>query len=71
MKQTDTPYNFRECGLDEAIAELEAMKQGTCEECKLYYMESNEKSCPIIQGYSFSYPKMPFNCSHFEPKDNA
>lgn len=23
MKQTDTPYNFRDCELDEAIAELE------------------------------------------------
>ena len=50
MKQTDTPYNFRECKLDEAIAELEAMnltrrewyqkgfneamKQRTCEGCK-------------------------------------
>lgn len=35
MKQTDTPYNFRECELDEAIAELEeAMKPKTCEGCK-------------------------------------
>ena len=27
MKQTDTPYNFRECEINEAIADLEeAMK---------------------------------------------
>ena len=24
----------------------EAMKPKTCKECKLYYMESNKKSCP-------------------------
>ena len=35
MKQTDTPYNFRECKLDEAIAELEeAMKPKTCVGCR-------------------------------------
>ena len=35
MKQTDTPYNFRECEINEAIAELEeAMKPKTCEGCK-------------------------------------
>ena len=34
MKQTDTPYNFRECELDEAIEDLEeAMKPKTCEGC--------------------------------------
>ena len=49
MKQTDTPYNFRECEINEAIEELEAMnltrrewyqkgfneamKQRTCEGC--------------------------------------
>ena len=49
----------------------EAMKPKTCKECKLYYIASNKKSCPIIQGYSFSYPKMNFSCSWFEPKDNA
>ncbi|MFW9601810.1 MAG: hypothetical protein ACMV1B_05775 [Prevotella sp.] len=27
MKQTDTPYNFRECKLDEAIEELEALQE--------------------------------------------
>ena len=27
MKQTDTPYNFRECELDEAIADLEKFKE--------------------------------------------
>ena len=35
MKQTDTPYNFRECELDEAIAELEEeqrLKQSVIEE---------------------------------------
>ena len=35
MKQTDTPYNFRECEINEAIAELEqAIKSKTCEGCK-------------------------------------
>ena len=43
MKQTDTPYNFRECELDEAIAELEeAMKPKTCEGCK---HKPNEGEC--------------------------
>lgn len=27
MKQTDTPYNFRECELDEAIADIEKFKE--------------------------------------------
>ena len=34
MKQTDTPYNFLECELDEAIAELEALQSRSCEGCK-------------------------------------
>ena len=35
MKQTDTPYNFRECEINEAIEELEKdMKPKTCEGCK-------------------------------------
>ena len=27
MKQTDTPYNFLECELDEAIADIEALQE--------------------------------------------
>lgn len=34
MKQTDTPYNFRDCELDEAIAELENI------ECRLHHAEN-------------------------------
>ena len=43
MKQTDTPYNFRECEINEAIAELEKdMKPKTCEGCK---HKPNEGEC--------------------------
>ena len=55
MKQTDTPYNFRECELDEAIIELEeAMKPKTCEgcryasyddECEEYYYSNDTYEC--------------------------
>lgn len=35
MKQTDTPYNFREWEINKAIEELEkAMKPKTCDGCK-------------------------------------
>ena len=65
MKQTDTPYNFRECELDEAIAELEeAMKPKTCEGCK---HKPNDGECyyePCGTCARFFY-------DHYEPKDNA
>ena len=62
MKQTDTPYNFRECELDEAIAELEeAMKPKTCEWCK---HKPNDGECyyePCGTCARFFY-------DHYEPK---
>ena len=65
MKQTDTPYNFRECELDEAIAELEeAMKPKTCYGCK---HKPNDGECyyePCGTCARFFY-------DHYEPKDNA
>ena len=78
MKQTDTPYNFRECELDEAIAELEeAMKAKTCQECKWWdrtrprshpnYAECNNRNCPI----SYEEVIYTFGCNMYEPKDNA
>ena len=69
MKQTDTPYNFRECELDEAIEELkEAMKPKTCEWCKHIVLGIN--SC----GSTMDCKKC-FKCSRvfkdeFELKDN-
>ena len=62
MKQTDTPYNFRECELDEAIIELEeAMKPKTCYGCK---HKPNEGECyyePCGTCARFFY-------DHYEPK---
>ena len=44
MKQTDTPYNFRECEINEAIAEIEAvMKHKTCEGCSNLFFDEIEK----------------------------
>ena len=70
IKQTDTPYNFRECELDEAIAELEeAMKPKTCEGCRYGAFGVN--------GLGFEVEcRIGYNCSRgredrYEPKDNA
>ena len=85
MKQTDTPYNFRECELDEAIAELEeaqltrrewyqkgyneAMKPKTCDGCS-----NNHKDRTIF--YDGKKALMCTFCkygavSYFKPNDNA
>ena len=63
MKQTDTPYNFRECELDEAIAELEeAMKHKTCKGCVHEVRDMQDIHCAFCSR----------SCDdHFEPKDNA
>ena len=82
MKQTDTPYNFRECELDEAIAELEeAMKPKTCEwkQCTSEYDTSWEGTCGAKWTIEHGTPKE--NVVNFcpqcggklieiEPKDN-
>ena len=64
MKQTDTPYNFRECELDEAIAEIEeAMKPKTCEGCK----HLDGVICKHDRGL---YCVRQFEADYYEPKDN-
>ena len=71
MKQTDTPYNFRECEINEAIAELEeVMKNKTCEGCKQSWEPNNQ----TFHKYFCEYLKIPvhgnFYCNRHEPKDN-
>jgi hypothetical protein len=65
IKQTDTPYNFREWEINEAIEELEkAMKPKTCEGCK---HKPNDGECyyePCGTCARFFY-------DHYSPKDNA
>ena len=73
MKQTDTPYNFRECELDEAIEELEqAINAKTCEGCK---WEQETKLITTNVGYKIDICKL---CTRYEnlqdryePKDNT
>ena len=86
MKQTDTPYNFRECEINEAIEELEAMKQTRrewyqkgyneainhkkCGGCKHY----EEKQCTNENSIAFGGINAVYkddSCNDFEPKDNA
>ena len=72
MKQTDTPYNFRDCELDEAIAELEKdMKPKTCKGCKQSWEPNNQ----TFHKYFCEYLKIPihgdFYCNRYKPKDNA
>lgn len=69
MKQTDTPYNFRECELNEAIAELEeAMKPKTCVGCKQSWEPNNQ----TFHKFFCEYLKIPvhggFYCNRYEPK---
>ena len=69
MKQTDTPYNFRECELDEAIEELEKnMKPKTCEGCRYgaFGVDSFglEIECTLAYRCSRGQDDM------FKPKDN-
>ena len=70
MKQTDTPYNFRECELDEAIAELEELQQRSCESCR--HWDFNEqghfKKCFNGKG-NVSSTKGDFCCNRYEVKE--
>ena len=84
MKQTDTPYNFREWEINKAIEELEeaqltrrewyqkgyaeAMKPKTCERCKHY----EEKQCTNENSIAFGGINAVYEddfCNDFEPKD--
>ena len=76
IKQTDTPYNFRECELDEAIEELEeAMKPKTCLGClhcnKAYQLTScppqYELNCGVFKTVFVNDFKQ--YCSRYEPKE--
>ena len=79
MKQTDTPYNFRECELDEAIAELEALQQPkSCAKCKAFKLDDEHNDgfgqcfwgIHFPNGNSSSYHKgTDFYCSEFEAKE--
>ena len=79
MKQTDTPYNFRECELDEAIAELEALQQPkSCAKCKAFKLDDEHNDgfgqcffgIHFPNGNSSSYHKgIDFYCSEFEAKE--
>ena len=68
MKQTDTQYNFLECELDEAIAELEeAMKPKTCEGCSFGKITLNS----VICGKSGTYKEYDDYCKYHKQKDKA
>jgi hypothetical protein len=70
MKQTDTPYNFRECELDEAISELEeAMKPKTCEGCR--YGAFGVDSFGLEVECTIAYRCSRGNDDMFKPKDNT
>lgn len=63
MKQTDTPYNFRECEINEAIEELEeAMQPKTCVGCK--YVSQGRYRVPCYTCARILHDE-------YEPKDNA
>lgn len=70
MKQTDTPYNFRECEINEAIKELEeAMKPKTCEWCsKLEYIGKSYKHCKELCINISHSTESTFYCNRYEAK---
>ena len=84
MKQTDTPYNFRECEINEAIEELEAMnltrrewyqkgfneamKQKTCEGCR--YGAFGVDSFGLEIECTLAYRCSRGQNDMFKPKDN-
>ena len=81
MKQTDTPYNFRECEINEAIAELEeAMKPKTCEGCSNLFFDEIEKvyKCSndvsddvgYLHGEAVIRNIKDFHCVQHQPKAN-
>ena len=85
MKQTDTPYNFRECELDEAISEIEeAMKPKSCDTCKHRVFHTYDRDfstfsskkvkidkCNIREQLHFNGSCNGICCNRYEPKDNA
>ena len=82
MKQTDTPYNFRECEINEAIKELEeAMKPKTCDGCSNLFFDEIEKvyKCSndvsddvgYLHGEAVIRNIKDFHCVQHQPKDNA
>lgn len=82
MKQTDTPYNFRECEINEAIEELEeAMKPKTCEGCSNLFFDEIEKvyKCSndvsddvgYLHGEAVIRNIKDFHCVQHQPKDDA
>ena len=84
MKQTDTPYNFREWDINEAIEELEAMnltrrewyqkgfneamKQRTCEGCR--YGAFGVDSFGLEIECTLAYRCSRGQDDMFKPKDN-
>ena len=69
MKQTDTPYNFRECEKNEAIAELEeAMKHKTCYGCR--YGRFGVDSFGLEIECTLAYRCSRGQDDMFKPKDN-
>ena len=59
MKQTDTPYNFRECEINEAIEELEALQSSSCDTCEydgtFRYMGKDSKCTRCCNFFSSRY----------------
>ena len=69
MKQTDTPYNFRECEINEAIAELEKdMKPKTCYGC--VYGAFGVDSFGLEIECTLAYRCSRGQDDMFKPKDN-
>ena len=81
MKQTDTPYNFRECEINEAIEELEEAMNLTRREW--YQKGFNEamktKTCSSCYWWNDFYAKCndhdnslagfgDYGCNRYEPK---
>ena len=69
MKQTDTPYNFREWEINKAIAELEkAMKPKTCYGCR--YGAFGVDSFGLEIECTLAYRCSRGQNDMFKPKDN-
>ena len=70
MKQTDTPYNFRECELDEAIEELEKnMKHKTRDGCSnLEDIGKSYKHCKELCINISHSTESTFYCNRYEAK---
>ena len=70
MKQTDTPYNFREWEINKAIEELEkAMKPKTCYGCR--YGRFGVDSFGLEIECTLAYRCSRGQDDMFKPKDNT